>query len=816
MKYKLPRISFIGASIMALAACAAEQLDSAEEHEEILTPKQQVIITATHESQPQSKTVLNEDGTVYWLPDDAIGVFFGKYNVPFHSYSLESAVRALFVGEIAIVTGDNETGTAETSSQLYYSIFPYSMETRYAEDDFPYWRELSEMYIYSASREGDVITTLLPSIQRGVPGTFDRVLNITLGRSMDYQKFTFYNVLGGIRFKLSESGINKVVFKGNEEESIAGVFSMTAGEDKIPQITGFSQPKTEISLVVDSELKGTFQPGVWYYMMIPPTTFAKGYTMSFYKYDGYASKVSNDAVTVKRSVFGSIENPDKDLVFEAIVHAESLDIEGADDSEIEMYEGKSLKLTASVTPSDCTFPIVWSSSNTDVVTVDEEGNLTAVSHGYARITVSCDELQKEFYVYVYYEEGSGVVKPTFEIVSVDLSGAEALALISVDEYDNRSCIYTVDENGNISPLKFTFASDDSEVEQMLNEKAWVGGRFSWMTDEFIFINDIRVFCEGYTGYYGSEYKSFVIRLSDNKIINIDNPAWSGDHWHTQKVYGYLRWSYDKTRLYATTGYSKMPYCWYTLFDDQFVMYYAPLDFSGSSFDVETERVILDRNNNLAYMSYKGAYVFFNDGGMADIPLPEGYDHYYSRIVENNYNWYLFCSNYGELAVYQIQVTGPEINVTQVATSTDVGSFNFSILRNDDSIVLIDRPDIVTFNPKTKELKANSLTEAFPDIDYYYLDHDVFGIAYTLSDGVLTKYDLVNLTVETINTDRSNVPQMTSTTPYYDSANNCFHETGTRYSDTKTITVVTDCTTGQVTVYEGAYESIFKSYFRLRY
>ena len=116
MNHKLLRTSCFGALIMALAACTAEQVDPVEGREVILVPTQQVTISATHESNPQSKTVLNEDGSVYWLPGDAIGVFFGKYDVPFYSYSLESAVRALFVGEIAIVTGDNETGTAGTSS----------------------------------------------------------------------------------------------------------------------------------------------------------------------------------------------------------------------------------------------------------------------------------------------------------------------------------------------------------------------------------------------------------------------------------------------------------------------------------------------------------------------------------------------------------------------------------------------------------------------------------------------------------------------------------------------------------------------------
>ena len=72
--------------------------------------------------------------------------------------------------------------------------------------------------------------------------------------------------------------------------------------------------------------------------------------------------------------------------------------------------------------------------------------------------------------------------------------------------------------------------------------------------------------------------------------------------------------------------------------------------------------------------------------------------------------------------------------------------------------------------------------------------------------VLYKYDLLSGEPTVILTDRSNVPAMTPTYHEYDPTNHCFHESGTRLSDSALITVVTDAETGKVMVYEGRYEN----------
>lgn len=832
----ITRILALGSAIL-LCSCIKEA-DKGNE-----TVNTEVIIHATMAQDGDTKTVLQENGSVFWQPGDQIAVFFNSVKVPFTSYNSVDAASAYFVGNLDLTTAHNEgsDGTL-TGEYAYLGLYPLYIPGMYSENNDFYWthnRDLYHMYyeyqsdqsICSCS-EGIVSTAMFPW-QRGVEGTFDRFLNIAFAQSADYHELSFYNVLGGIRFTVQSPDITRITFRSNKGESLAGQFSVKMDANGKPSITDVSIPYDAVTVSLDDDKP--FTPGEWYYLMMFPGVLSEGYTMEFYKADAMAKKVVSSSTEVKRSVFGSLQNPDQGLTYEPLIHAARLDIQNAEYS-IQMVPGETVQLNASVYPTDCTFPLRWLSSNPEVATVDNDGLVTAIAEGYARISVSCDELEDEAAVYV----GSTSSNTSFEIVSVDLSGADALALMPmpddvIDYYRNSNssevptCIYKIDEDGNVEPLKFTFSSSNSVLEQKLNESALVSGALYWMTDQYVFINNAHVYCLGAFSssweYYGNELQQcghcFAIRRADNAIILIEDNTNTKStfrfderlaaHWYTQQLSRVFRWSYDNAYLYSWGYEGDHPYFRFVQSGNKLVAE-SLLDFSSSSFGLENRSVLLDEHNNLAYLDGHEAYVFFEDGGMADIPLPDGSGF---RLIENNYNWYLFADDSNGTTVYQITVNGHSIELKKRASDANV-HFNShdAILRNDEVIEFINKGNRYkqTYNPQTNELVYTSFSETFPDS--WDMTYNAFGVGYTLVDGALTEYDIVNLTTKTIVTDRSQVPQMTATTPYYDSTNNCFYETGTRYSDTKTITVVTNCDTGKVTVYEGAYESIFKSYLKL--
>lgn len=72
----------------------------------------------------------------------------------------------------------------------------------------------------------------------------------------------------------------------------------------------------------------------------------------------------------------------------APVHAESISL---DKTATTIYKGASEKLTATVTPADCTDSVEWSSDTPAVATVDSEGNVNAVGIGTAIITAKAGD-----------------------------------------------------------------------------------------------------------------------------------------------------------------------------------------------------------------------------------------------------------------------------------------------------------------------------------------------------------------------------------------------------------------------------------------
>lgn len=71
-----------------------------------------------------------------------------------------------------------------------------------------------------------------------------------------------------------------------------------------------------------------------------------------------------------------------------------------DKSSVTLTVGASTKVTATVTPSDTTDKVEWSSSNTSIATVDQNGNIKAVAAGSATITVKCGNQEKTITVTV--------------------------------------------------------------------------------------------------------------------------------------------------------------------------------------------------------------------------------------------------------------------------------------------------------------------------------------------------------------------------------------------------------------------------------
>lgn len=297
----MKRIYFIAMLLLSagLSACV-----SINESEDILENCQyeEVVIHATHEYDCQTKTILQDDGSVWWNPDDEIGVFFGSHYFKFRACIEDPSPVADFIGNVLVIDAHNENSDGESGIYDYWGICPSeSVVENYTLHDYP-------------SRECDTVSVYLPYIQNAVAGTFDSNCFISIAKSHDYSKLSFYNLCGGLAFCVERDGINKVTFSGNSGEILAGGVDVVMNSQGRPVVSKILEGTTEITLSLDNG--EYFLPGEWYYIVMLPTVLENGYTMTFHTDNKKATLVSTDSVEVKRSVFGRLTNADAGQEFE--------------------------------------------------------------------------------------------------------------------------------------------------------------------------------------------------------------------------------------------------------------------------------------------------------------------------------------------------------------------------------------------------------------------------------------------------------------------------------------------------------------------
>ena len=136
-----------------------------------------------------------------------------------------------------------------------------------------------------------------------------------------------------------------------------------------------------------------------------------------------------------------------------------------DNGRLDLIEGEAAQLTATVLPEDATNKnVTWKSSTPSIATVDQSGNIKAVSEGIATITVTTEDGSKKDTCEV------NVAKKVIPVTSVSLNknklemvegeAAQLTATVLPENATNKSVTWksstesvaTVDQNGNIKAI----------------------------------------------------------------------------------------------------------------------------------------------------------------------------------------------------------------------------------------------------------------------------------------------------------------------------------------------------------------------------
>ena len=270
-------ISFYGAF---LSSCNYLTRESEEQQ------SKEQIIYASGEDCPDVRNAIDNETLEYsWTSGDAINVFFGTASSS-RFVTEESGAVAKFKGSIDVITGGGEGLDDETS---LWGIYPYNAAN---------------------SCDGANVTLILPAVQQPAENTVSIGLWPTVARSKNFY-MSFFSVCGCFRFTVNHDNIKKVTLSGNNDEELAGRAKVSFVNEPLVEEISFGE-KTITMSAPDGEC---FKPGVNYYLVIFPTTFRSGLTLTYYTDDSYAAYVYSKSYALRRNVFSRFSERDKDLTF---------------------------------------------------------------------------------------------------------------------------------------------------------------------------------------------------------------------------------------------------------------------------------------------------------------------------------------------------------------------------------------------------------------------------------------------------------------------------------------------------------------------
>ena len=295
MKYR----SFILGLVVALStACSVHEMEVVTP----LTDEEDIFYASIEET--STKVYVDDSFRVLWNADDRVSIF--------DKYTYNQEYR--FTGE----DGDNagsfkripgEDFVTGNALDLVYSVYPYQPSTKISNDG--------------------VLTVVLPAEQGYRENSFGLKANTMVSVTKDNQ-LLFKNLCGYLAIKLygEDEAITSLTIKGNNEELLAGKATVNASVDDVPTLS-FDAPATrEITLCFDTPvpLGTTAETATVFWLVVPPTTFDKGFTLRVTDEKGILfEKSSTKQLEIRRntlSTMAALRCGDKD----APVAPEAIDL----------------------------------------------------------------------------------------------------------------------------------------------------------------------------------------------------------------------------------------------------------------------------------------------------------------------------------------------------------------------------------------------------------------------------------------------------------------------------------------------------------
>ena len=260
---------------------------------------------------PETRTVLQEDGSIWWSPGDEISLFIGSNSeggYKLTSVETEASPKADFRGAVPVVEGE------------YVAVYPYDESTVF-------------------DKSSGIIILSLPERQIVREDGFPDKAFKSLAVSTDDHLY-FKNLFSGIKFSVADDGIKEIEFSTPQDVFNPAMTGMAGRPwfdlDGACVVSGNSNRVTVVA--PDNQC---FIPGKYYYAVVCPGTYNSGLIVTYKKETTEATLVLDEEVTFKKATFKRLYAKDAGLEYHkraqkhaTILHFDSLLPNGIDKTTI--------------------------------------------------------------------------------------------------------------------------------------------------------------------------------------------------------------------------------------------------------------------------------------------------------------------------------------------------------------------------------------------------------------------------------------------------------------------------------------------------
>ena len=242
-----------------------------------------LIYTASFEGS-ESRTYLNEDGYLRWTADDQISIFGANTYNQQYKFTGETGANS---GTFEKVTVSYPTGT---DLNHHYALYPYNSQTTISETG--------------------VITATIPADQTYAVNSFGLGDNtmVAVTKDEDDTFLKFKNVGGYLELKLygDDVTVKSIKLEGNSDEKLAGNATITSIYGQDPTISMANDATKTITMDCgDSgiQLGTTAETATTFLLVVPPTTFVSGFTITVTDINGGEfTKSTSKSIEIKRNI----------------------------------------------------------------------------------------------------------------------------------------------------------------------------------------------------------------------------------------------------------------------------------------------------------------------------------------------------------------------------------------------------------------------------------------------------------------------------------------------------------------------------------